>query len=542
MATVLTSSLPAGVPRELKERRERGLAAGVVSVLTLLALAVHGYHPYVEDGALYVQEIKKILRPELYPCQTEFVVGHLGFSLFAPLMAGLARWSHLKIEVVLLVVYVAALWLTLFAGWMLARRCFRSSEAQWGAVGVLAAWITLPVAGTTLLLMDPYVTARSICTPCSLLALVGALEWKIQRDKHGKKMAGLWMLCGAMLVAIAIHPLMGIYALGSVLVLICLQARSRVQLWGTAGLCGLALTVALVMQATAGPESELYRKAALTRSYWFLTKWEWYEVLGLVAPLLIAAVVGFGQRSVDFERGGKTSAALTALCRMAVITGACAMVTAMLFARPGATLHEVARLQPLRIFQMVYIVMILMVGAALGEWVLRRQVARWIVVISLLGGVMTAAERATFPSSSHLELPWNEQRSKNAWVQAFLWVRNNTPVDALFAMDPRYIVAKGEDAQGFRAIAERSALPDYTKDGGVAAIKPELDEQWMQGQIAQSRLNVETDAERTAALRPLHVGWVILSKDSRTEFACEYANDTVKVCRLPQLRATAPEN
>ena len=42
------------------------------------------------------------------------------------------------------------------------------------------------------------------------------------------------------------------------------------------------------------------------------------------------------------------------------------------------------------------------------------------------------------------------------------------------ALDAQYITKPGEDAQGFRAIAERSALPDYSKDGGVVTNKPEL--------------------------------------------------------------------
>ena len=83
--------------------------------------------------------------------------------------------------------------------------------------------------------------------------------------------------------------------------------------------------------------------------------------------------------------------------------------------------------------------------------------------------------------------------ARNLWVQAFVWIRGNTPKDALFALDADYINAAGEDAQCFRAIAERSALPDYSKDGGEASIAPELADAWAIGQAAQQRLS---DAER----------------------------------------------
>ena len=84
---------------------------------------------------------------------------------------------------------------------------------------------------------------------------------------------------------------------------------------------------------------------------------------------------------------------------------------------------------------------------------------------------MICAERTTFPASRHLELPgalvWKSSGSKgNAWEQAFVWISRNTPKNAMFALDAEYITKPGEDAQGFRAIAERSVLPDYSKDGG----------------------------------------------------------------------------
>jgi hypothetical protein len=119
-----------------------------------------------------------------------------------------------------------------------------------------------------------------------------------------------------------------------------------------------------------------------------------------------------------------------------------------------------------------------------------------------------------------------------------VWVRGNTPQDALFALDADYINAAGEDAQCFRAIAERSALPDYSKDGGEASIAPELAGGWAMGQAAQqglsrsSRNATEADAARIAALRPLGVSWVVMAADAATSFDCPYRNAAVRVCRL----------
>jgi hypothetical protein len=195
----------------------------------------------------------------------------------------------------------------------------------------------------------------------------------------------------------------------------------------------------------------------------------------------------------------------------------------------------VARMQPLRIFQLVYVVMILALGAALGERVLQRRPMRWVLVFSLLAAVMVTAERRTFPASVHLELPdvLAKQDGGNAFERAFVWIGRNTPKDAVFALDAQYITKPGEDAQSFRAIAERSVLPDFSKDGGVVTNKPELAAAWLQGQVAQAELNAEPDTQRVAALKPMAVTWVVLERSAVTGFACGYANETVKVCRLP---------
>ena len=37
----------------------------IVSALTVLALIIHGYHPYVEDGGVYLSGIKRLLHPDL---------------------------------------------------------------------------------------------------------------------------------------------------------------------------------------------------------------------------------------------------------------------------------------------------------------------------------------------------------------------------------------------------------------------------------------------------------------------------------------------
>ncbi len=497
-----------------------------------MAVAVHGYHPYAEDGGLYLAGVKRLLDPGMYPHETAFVVEHLRFSAFAPVVAWMVRHSRMSLEALLFLLYVACFWLTLLAGWRLAARCYSSRTARTGAVALLAVWLTLPVAGTSLMLMDPYVTARSISTPCTLLAVVGALDLLLPEDeRQSRRWRGIGLCGGALLVAAAMHPLMAAYAL-SCMVTLAAVARAELAVRMGATVCAAAVAMAALLQALSTQESAAYLLVAMTRTYWFLSQWHWYEWVGLAAPLLLITLVA---RSAEGTVLARTTLARAALARMTVVAGLSAVIVALLFARVDAATHVVARLQPLRVFQIIYAVMIVCVGAEVGERLLRRSTVRWAATSALLAGVMLYAERQTFPHSAHLELQnvpsLNAQ--KNPWVRAFLWVRKNTPKDALLAMDADYIEKPGEDAQCFRAIAERSALPDYSKDGGEAAITPSLSSEWMAGESAQARLSAETDAQRVAALQPLGVEWVVLEDSAVTGFACDYANEAVKVCRLP---------
>ncbi len=511
------------VERSSETRSDRSLgpvsAHGpvLVTALTFLVLIVHGYHPWSEDGGLYAAGIKRLLNPRLYPHQTEFVTGHLRFSLFAPAVAALTRASRLPLDWILLLAYCATTWLTLYAAWKFSERLFLSLTARCGGVTLLACWLSLPLAGTSLMLMDPYVTARSISTPLGSLALCWTL------DALANPSTKAWLLCtSALLFAAAAHPLMAGYALGSVLLIATLGSRLR--LWGSLAIAATSLLLALAIQLHAAPESADYIRIAMTRYYWFPGRWQWYERIGLIAPLLILTAL------LLWKNRASSGAAYATTLRMTIALGTLSMGIAALFSRARLTTHAVARLQPLRTIQTIYIVMILVLGATLAEYLLKKSTWRWATLIAVASAPMYVAQRAIAPASLHLELPW--RTPQNPWVQAFLWIRGNTPTDAFFAMEPHYITTDGEDAQSFRAIAERSTLPDYSKDGGEASITPQLTAAWATGQSLQASIEHQSDAARLSTLAPVGVDWIILRTTSQTAFNCPYHNAVVKVCRL----------
>ena len=222
----IDSQLASEQLERVSRKNEHSFAVLLVSALTLLALAIDGYHPYAEDGGLYLAGIKRVLDPALYPRGTAFVLEPTRLSLFAPVVAGIVRLTHLGLPLVLLALHLTSIWATLFAAWMLASRCWTSRSARAGAVLLLACWLTLPVAGTALTLMDPYLTARSFSTPCMVLALVGVLDMT-GRSEPARSCAAFCCGLSASHFAAAMHPLMAAYALGATLMLFCMRSPRR---------------------------------------------------------------------------------------------------------------------------------------------------------------------------------------------------------------------------------------------------------------------------------------------------------------------------
>ena len=494
--------------------------------LSVATLLVHGYHPLAEDGGLYVAGVEFTLNPSLFPHFTAFVSEHLHFSVFAPAVAAVTRATHLPLLVVLLIINLGSIALMLTAARAVLRRITPNEGAQLAGIATLAAVWTIPIAGTSLLLMDPYVTARSLSTPLSLWAIAFALDdWK----NNPRSLMGCVL---ATALATAFHPLMAGYALGLIIVLRILRGRRKTLLLMIFALLTFAL--AATLQARAPAESTAVILAAKSRYYWFLSQWHWYELFGLPGPLLVLLAL---RRRNHFGLAANG----TTLCDSAIFYGCLATALTLIFGHEHFHAHIVARLQPLRAFLTIYVIMFLLLGASIQQLFerasspfSRRRYTRYAMIPILLASAygMFVAQRNELPGSPHVELPWRLQQSSNPWVRAFLWCRDNTPQNALFALDAHYVTTPGEDSQTFRAIAQRSVLPDFSKDGGEAAITPRLADEWVAGFTAQLNLGQQAASQLREHLATYGVDWVILPLDSPPELDCPYDNNLLKVCKL----------
>jgi hypothetical protein len=195
-----------------------------------------------------------------------------------------------------------------------------------------------------------------------------------------------------------------------------------------------------------------------------------------------------------------------------------------------ARFEYLARFQPLRSLHLLYILMFLFAGGLLGEYWLKNRAWRWFIVFAPLCAGMFYAQRQLFPASAHLELPGVSPR--NEWAQAFQWVRERTPVGALFALDPEHMHLPGEDEHGFRAQAQRSMLADAVKDSGAVSMFPPLAGEWLRQVKAQQdwkRLQLQ-DFGRLHA--EYGVNWIVEQQPGVPGLVCPYGNRAVLVCRL----------
>jgi hypothetical protein len=270
------------------------------------------------------------------------------------------------------------------------------------------------------------------------------------------------------------------------------------------------------------PVSDAWRQAADHADYYFLSRWQWYEWLGVFAPLFLLWWI----RRLSLRDGSTTAARIASSL---IWYGSVQFLIALAVLWPRS-LERLRPFQPMRYLHLLYLLLALLGGGVMGQKILRRHIYRWILLFLPLGAGMFYAQRQVFSGTEHLELPGRATR--NSWVAAFRWISRNTPTDALFALDPQYVRAPGEDFHSFRAIAERSMLADAVKDAPVVTQVPRLARRWQEETEARadwSRFR-KPDLER---LRRLYgVTWVVLEHPGVAGLGCPYQNDRLLVCRL----------
>jgi hypothetical protein len=484
----------------------------LIFLVSMGAIAVHGYHPFVEDGEIYVPGIKQALNPALYPYNDGFFASHARMTLFPQLIAGSIRIAHVSVEWGLLLWQFACIFMLLLACWHLGRLAFRDPLAKWGAVALVASLLTIPVAGTALYIMDQYLTTRALSAPAVLFIAVNTLERKLWR-------AGLWTVFTAL-----IHPLMAVFGLSYALLLWWLargQRKFPASIDGAQPSLSL-LPLLLFPFGLFPPVTGAYREVLQTRSYFFLLRWEWYEWLGILAPM---ALLWWFRRIARQQ----SLPVLKLLCGALLWFGGLFLAASLVISVPPG-MARFAELQPMRYLHLLYILLFVIGGGLLGQFVLKNHAWRWLLWFVPLCAGMTIAQRQLFPATPHVE--WPNATSPNDWVQAFTWIRQHTPSNAYIALNPDHMDLPGEDQHGFRAIAERSMLADRVKDSGAVTMFPALADTW-RGQVrAQEGWKNFQLADFRRLKNEFGVDWIVLELPGLAGMDCPYRNHAVMVCRI----------
>lgn len=484
-----------------------------LGLLTFFALLIHGYHPGAEDAETYLPGIEKVLHPQLFPIGGEYFQLHAHLTLFPQLIAGSVRVGHFPLAWALFLWHLLSIFLFLFACRVLAGKLFTDPPAIWAGVALTATLLTLPVAGTALYIMDQYVNPRNVTAFAVVFGVMYVLEKRYWR-------AALFLI-----FATAIHPFMTAFAISYCFLLGWMntsQATTESPVLAASSAPAMNFAWGLPLAGiVATPQG--YHDVAVSHAYQYFLKWSWYEILGAVAPLAILwwlHILARRQKRHNLE----------VICKSLAVYGAFYCLLGVLFSS-SALFESIARLQPMRSLFLLYILLILVGGGFIGEYVLKNHLLRWLALFIPLSAGMCFAQLSLFPASAHIEWPW--AAPKNPWVQSFDWIRNNTPQNAIFAINPLYMNIPGEDTNGFRAIAQRSQLADAVKDAGVVEMFPGIADEWLKQVHAQTGLKQFRREDFQRLRSEYGAGWVVLRQPNHAELDCPYANQAVKVCRLP---------
>jgi hypothetical protein len=273
------------------------------------------------------------------------------------------------------------------------------------------------------------------------------------------------------------------------------------------------------------PAEGAYREALNSRDFYFLSTWTWYHWLGLLAPLALLLWFWKGNLRGATKEFRRLSFVLIPFGIVSIVAGAIICTT--------HNLDMYARLQPLRCFHLITLVFMLLLAGLIGEYTSAKRL-RWVLPVLLTGITvgMSYVGYATYPDSPRIEVPGLFPGS-NAWLNTTRWIRQNTPQDAIFALDSRYLWVDGVDVHGFRALSERSALADYHKDAGVVAMFPNLATEWKQMSDATSGLNSFNAEQFTRLAHEYPVTWTVIHGAAPNGMVCPYDQQGYAVCQIP---------
>ena len=475
----------------------------MLALFTVLALFIHGYHLGIEDQAIYLPGVHYDLNPALYPHDAGFFLPQVRPTLIDEMVAFTSKFAHISVAGSTFSWHLLSMFLFLAGALRIARRCFGRESQAWAGVALLTVVFTIPVAGTALYIVDQYLHPRTLATAVILFAIPDVVDRRFLRST-------IWLFLSA-LVHIQMAFFGGLFLVFLTWPMFAGSFRTR------------AVVIGFPLASLFEPGSPAWREAMLTREQHFLLKWQWYEWLGIFGPLVLLWWIA---RPVEQE--DEQSRFRSGLCGSLVWYGIFCFVVALIVTIP----HRLERLtpyQPMRGFHLIYLLLFLLLGGVIFERILGARAWLYGLLLAGVAGGMFYAQRDLFPGTRHIE--WPRADTGNRWVRAFVWIREHTPQDAYFAIDPYYMELRGEDEHGFRALAERSVLSDWGKDPGVVCLFPAIAGKWQEQVHAQDGFKNFGRTELMGLRERFGADWVIADHSPGLS-ECPYHSEGMYVCKI----------
>lgn len=426
-------------------------ALGVPPFAFLCTLNSAGYRYGASDQAFYVPAVLSHLEPALFPRDDALIESQARLTRMDETLAGLVNLTGADLPVLYAALYTVSLALLALAGWLLARRLYRSEWTAFALLGALTLRHAIARSGTNSL--EAYFHPRQLAFALGALGIVAFLRGRL---------AGAAAL---VLAAGFLHPTTALwFALWLGVSAWVAEPRLRAWLAGIAGIGAIAAAWAVTSGPLAGRlvvMDQAWLATLVTKDYLFPPAWPldvW--ALNLVyAPVIL---VLYRQRALAGLATGR---------ERAMVAGCLSLLVLFLAALPLVAAHVAlaVQMQTARIFWMldflavVYAIWWLAEGTGLN---LRRArvVAAAVVLASTVRGAYVMA--VVFPDRPVVQVDVRD----DDWGKVMAWARQTPPESGLIA-DPLHAVKYGTSV---RVAGERDVLVEAVKDTAIGMYSREI--------------------------------------------------------------------
>lgn len=438
--------------RLTRTRRLLAFGLGLPVFVWLCTLNSAGYRYGASDQAFYVPAVLHQLEPDLFPRDDAIIESQARLTGMDEALAGLADLTGAGLPVLSAALYVVSLALLALAGWLLARRLYRSEWTALALLGALTLRHAIARSGTNTL--EAYFHPRQLAFALGALAIVAFLRGRL---------AGA---AGLVLVAGVLHPTTALwFAIWLGVAAFVADARLRAPLVGLAGLGAVAAAWALADGPLAGRLVVMdpdWVATLASRDYLFPSAWPlevWALNLAYV-PLIVFLYRRRQQAGLVTER------------ERAMVAGCLSLLVPFVIALPlvAARLALAVQMQPARIFWMldflavVYAIWWLAESGAAVPARRARLAAAALVLCSLARGMYVM--EIGFPERpvAQVYVPDDD------WGRVMAWARA-TPSDTGLVADPMHAVKYGTSV---RVSGERDVLVEAVKDTAIGMYSREI--------------------------------------------------------------------